>query len=272
MAARHRSWCFTINNFTSADWFSVKNLFKTAKYGVCGEETGEAGTPHLQGYVNLSNAVTLDAMKKSLTRAHLEVARGSDQDNQKYCSKQSTNVYEVGEVSVGQGARTDIREISRQIQDGTITLRQIMFDHPEMYVRYGRAFREMFNAGYTQRDGPPEVHWRWGAAGTGKTRHIMDRHSPKNVYIKDGTPWWDGYTQQEAICIDDFDNEIPYRTLLRILDRYHEQGQIKGGYVPINSPYIYITCEFPPSHFWQGNTLAQVTRRLTSVVEIKKYT
>ena len=52
---------------------------------------------------------------------------------------------------------------------------------------------------------------------------------------------WDGYKQQEAIIIDDFDNTIPYRTLLRMLDRY---GQVNDGYEKLKSNqqsiYIYI--------------------------------
>jgi len=77
--------------------------------------------------------------------------------------------------------------------------------------------------------------------------------------------WWDGYEQQEAIIIDDFDGKWPYRDLLRLLDRYPYQGQFKGGYFKVNSPYIYITCEFAPSYFWQGNEYAQVFRRLKEV-------
>lgn len=77
--------------------------------------------------------------------------------------------------------------------------------------------------------------------------------------------WWDGYEQQEAIIIDDFDGKWPYRDLLRLLDRYPYQGQYKGGYVKINSPYIYITCEYSPSFFWRGNEFAQIHRRLSEI-------
>lgn len=265
--SRHRAWCFTINNFSSSDWFAVKNLFKNAKYGICGEEIGATGTPHLQGYVHLVNALSLNVMKKCLTRAHLTVANGSDEDNKRYCSKDNKNIYEVGEISVGQGTRTDIKEITKKIKDREITLEDLMFDYPEMYVKYSRSFEKMFNAVSPVRSEPPKVFWRWGLAGTGKTRYCVEKHP--DHYIKDGTPWWDNYKQNEAIIIDDFDNQIPFRTLLKMLDRYDFQGQIKGGYVRINSPFIYITCEFPPEYYWSGNELAQVKRRLTFVEEIK---
>jgi len=84
----------------------------------------------------------------------------------------------------------------------------------------------------------------------------MTKFGQENIYSKDNTPWWDGYRQQQVIMIDDFEDDIPYRTLLKMIDRYQYQGQIKGGYVHINSPQMVITCEFPPSHFWSGNKLA----------------
>lgn len=266
--SRHRSWCFTINNFTESDWFSVKYLFRTAKFGICGEECGkETHTPHLQGYVNLTTALSLIALKKILPRAKLIVAMGNDQHNFDYCSKEGKNIYQVGEPSVGQGARTDISELTNKIRNQEITMEDIMFDYPDLYLRYSRSLEKMFNASMKERNTSPEVHWRWGLAGTGKTRYCIEKHP--SHYIKDGTPWWDNYTQEEAIIIDDFDNNIPYRTLLRLLDRNKFQGQVKGSYVQVNSPYIYITCEYPPEYYWQGNELAQVTRRLTSVQEIK---
>lgn len=267
--SRHRAYCFTINNPTEADHFAVTLLMKKAKYGIAGEEIGENGTPHIQGYVHLENPMSFVCLKKFLSRGHIEAANGDDRHNYDYCSKQG-KFKEWGQKSDGQGKRTDIKEIANLIKSGDITLNDIMFDYPDMYLKYSRSFEKMFNAVQPHREQQPEVHWRWGLAGTGKTRWVIQKHGANNVYIKDGTSWWDGYSQQDVILIDDFDNNIPYRTLLRILDRYRYQGQVKGGYVNINSPFIFITCEHPPSYYWRDNELDQVMRRLTSVLEIKK--
>lgn len=266
--SRHRSWCITINNFTDSDWFGIKYLFKKAAYGICGEEKGNLlQTPHLQAYVRLSSPLSLQIMKKSLPRAHLIIANGTDSENKDYCTKEGVNIYEVGELSIGQGNRSDIEEVTKLIRDGEITLEDLMFEYPKLYVKYSRSFEKMFNAVMKVRSQPPIVTWLYGLAGTGKTRYCVDTHPIH--YIKDNTPWWDGYTQQEAIIIDDFDNTIPFRTLLRIIDRYAYPAQVKGSYIQVNSPFIYITCEFPPEHFWAGNTLEQILRRITSVQEIK---
>lgn len=264
---RHRAWCFTTNNYSDADVNAVKMLMKKAKYGVIGFEKGDLlQTPHIQGYIHLQNPLSLIMLKKYLSRSHLEVANGTDEENFIYCSKQG-NFTEWGEKST-QGKRNDILDVAALIKEGDISLTDVMFDYPIVYVKYSRSLEKMFQAVQQHRTTPPEVHWRWGLAGVGKTRYVIDTYGEDNIYIKDNTQWWDGYNQQQVVLIDDFDNKIPYRTLLRILDRYRYSGQVKGGYVNLNSPYIYITGEHPPSWYWQSNELAQVERRLTSVQEI----
>ncbi len=55
-------------------------------YTIVGKETGESGTPNLQGYVVLRNS-RLSAMKKLLPKAHWEPAKGNTDQNVEYCSK-----------------------------------------------------------------------------------------------------------------------------------------------------------------------------------------
>ena len=265
--SRHRSWCFTINNYTASDVNAVKMLMMKAKYGVMGFEKGNLlQTPHIQGYIHLVNPLSLLCMKKYLSRSHLEVANGSDEDNFMYCSKEK-DYTEWGEKST-QGKRNDISDVAALIKAGDISLTDIMFDYPIVYVKYSRSLEKMFQAIQPHRECAPQVFWRYGLAGVGKTRYVIDTYGEENIYIKDNTQWWDGYNQQQVLLIDDFDNKIPFRTLLRILDRYRYSGQVKGGYVNLNSPLIYITCEFHPRVYWSDNELAQVERRLTSVLEI----
>jgi len=265
--SRHRSFCFTINNPDHSDLFGARLLARAAKYAIIGKETGANGTPHLQGYISLNHPCSFERMKKALPRAHIETSSGSDLQNQKYCSKEG-DFEEWGEPSEGQGSRVDLHEIAGLIRAKLVTLEGIMFDYPEIYFRYSTAIGRMMAAAMPPRETAPTVSWIWGKAGVGKTRYCVEKHPTH--YIKDNTMWWDNYTQQDAIIIDDYDTDsIPYRTFLRILDRYKYQGQVKGGYVNVNSPFIYITSEFPPDYFWEGNALAQVLRRIAIVQELK---
>ncbi len=264
----YRRLVITINNWTQQDLFAFKYLARKAVYAIAGAEVGEQGTPHIQGFIHLPNAKKGQEWKKQLPRAHFIPANGSDHSNQEYCGKENNILFETGEPSA-QGSRTDIKEITDKIKNLELSMDDIMWDYPDMYLRYHKAFEKMFSSLKPVRTNPPQVYWIWGKSGVGKTRRAVEGHKDSH-YIKDNTIWWDGYEQQEAIIIDDFEADIPFRVLLRMLDRYQYQGQVKGGYVHINSNYIYITSEFHPAYFYgdSENKLKQVLRRITSVIEI----
>lgn len=65
----------------------MSQLSTGSKYWVIGKEVGEQGTPHLQCYFNFKNQKRFSTLKKAVPRAHWEKARGTVQENLKYCSK-----------------------------------------------------------------------------------------------------------------------------------------------------------------------------------------
>ncbi|AGC84159.1 putative replication-associated protein 1 [Cyclovirus roach] len=98
-----RRFVFTLNNYSEEQYVrAIDFLQHYCKYGVVGKETGESGTPHLQGFCNLKKQMRFNTIKAKLDNAiHLEKANGSDTDNQKYCTK-SGDYFETGTPS-GQG-------------------------------------------------------------------------------------------------------------------------------------------------------------------------
>lgn len=87
-----KRWCFTINNYSQAEKDGVLHFLSSEdiRYGIVGDEVGANGTPHLQGFFSLrSKRLRLTAIKKisGFERAHLEPAKGNDESNRKYCSK-----------------------------------------------------------------------------------------------------------------------------------------------------------------------------------------
>lgn len=256
---RARNWCFTLNNYTNVDEVNIQGLEST--YLVYGREKGESGTPHLQGYVEFENPRAMSSIKKLTSdKIHLERRKGTAQQAALYCKKDG-DVYESGTIS-RQGSRTDLEDVAELIKQ-RCPLIEIASEHPTTFVKYHRGLQALKYQlhGDRDKDHPPVIAWYWGKTGVGKTRFAYEFHDG-NVYIKDGTSWWDGYEQQEGILIDDFDGKWPFRNFLRLLDRYPYQGEIKGGWVKINSPYIHITCSYPPGHWYRGDDLEQVERRL----------
>jgi len=256
-----RNVCFTLNNYTQKEFDDIKAW--ECDYLVVGEEVGEEGTPHLQGYVEWSGSKRFNTMKKLNPRIHWEGRKGSAAQAAAYCMKDGV-FFCVGNISQ-QGTRTDLSTVCTAIKEGKSN-KEIAMEYSTQFVKYHKGLHELRLAQLEHRKEAPKVYWRWGETGTGKTRGCIEKH-PDSFYIKDGTQWWNDYLQEEAIIIDDFDGHWPFRDLLRLLDRYPYQGQFKGGYVKINSPYIYITCEHPPDFYWEGNELAQILRRITEITK-----
>jgi len=186
--------------------------------------------------------------------------RGTPEEASVYCKK-AGQFWEVGELPV-QGKRSDLVAVAERVRSGA-SLVEIAEEAPGMFVRYSKGLTVLKMTLLRDRTEMPAVAWLWGPSGAGKSRYAVDLGF--SFYIKDGTQWWDGYDGQECIIIDDFDGKWPLRDFLRLLDRYPYQGQFKGGYVRINSPLIYITCEFPPEGIWNGTELKQVLRRIARI-------
>lgn len=204
-----------------------------------------------------------NAEGKWVEPVHWEVRRGTAAQASDYCKKEK-NFQEFGTLSQ-QGKRTDLEEIGAAITSGS-SIHEVAMTYPGSYIRYSKGITALKEAMIDWKprnpDSPPKIVWRWGLAGVGKTRSAYEAH--KSVYLKTTPKWWNGYEMQEAIIIDDFEpKDWEFRELLRFLDRYPYRGESKGGMLEINSPFIYITCEHPPTNYWgDANKLEQIMRRI----------
>lgn len=276
LGKKSRRWAFTINNYTKDDIKIVKSL--DADYCIYGYEVGDNGTPHIQGYCQYkSTSRRLGEMKKRLPRAHLEVALGSPEQNIEYCkgyhggklkAEEENEYHEKGDPPA-QGKRSDLESVKDDLK--TKPMCEVVDNHFNTFLKYGRMMKEYRLIMQKHRTEPPIVEWVYGPTGIGKSRYAYTKSD--SVYIKDQTPWWDLYDQEDVIVIDDFDGKWPFRDLLRLLDRYPYQGQIKGGYVKINSKYIIITCDRTMEDVYDGilseHEMSQLKRRISIVKQIK---
>lgn len=101
-------WCFTLNNYDdeSIQLLQTQLTADNCTYAVVGKEVGESGTPHLQGYVHLKKKIRFSSIKTLLPNGcHIEAARGTDQQNETYCSKDGSIVLQVGTPTKGTSER-----------------------------------------------------------------------------------------------------------------------------------------------------------------------
>ena len=66
--SRSRAWCFTLNNYSSDDIALLLGKVEDGffRYVTFGEEVGENGTPHLQGFAYFADAKSMSAIIKKL--------------------------------------------------------------------------------------------------------------------------------------------------------------------------------------------------------------
>jgi hypothetical protein len=88
--------------------------------------------------------------------------------------------------------------------------------------------------------------WYWGAPGLGKSHKV--RKSEPELYLKAQNKWWDGYSGEKAVLLDDFDKGgICLGHYLKIwTDKWACNGEIKGSTIPLNHDRFYITSNYSP--------------------------
>lgn len=109
----------------------------------------------------------------------------------------------------------------------------------------------------------------WGSTGTGKSRRAWDE-AGLDAFPKDpNTKFWDGYSGQQHVVIDEFRGAISISHFLRWLDRYPVIVEIKGSSCVLKATTFWITSNLSPDDWYDGldnETKLALRRRFTSVV------
>lgn len=279
MAGRYRAWVVVINNPEDNDiacLIRVRDYYKdyNIRYAIFGNEVGENGTPHLQGYISFDKAKTFKWVKE-LTggRAHIEQAKGNDVQNGTYCSKEGSIALEVGEKKVP-GKRNDLIEIRQAIALGAGVVQLIEDDKVKNYqqIKIAEVLLKYMEA---VRDWQPEVIWIYGPSGCGKSRlaHEMTEGERRYVKMSGSGKWWDGYDAHKFVILDDFrDSHMAITDLLGLLDRYACRVESKGGSRQFLATKIVITSILPPDMQYlaaKGEPTEQILRRITKVIPME---
>lgn len=252
--SRSRAWCFTLNNY---DGVLLPASFPKEPCYLCyGEEVGENGTPHLQGYVFLPNAVGLSFVRAVAPDAHWEVSRGSPEQNRDYCRKDGIFT-EFGELPV-QGKRNDLLAVRDSISAG-LSIPDLAAKHFGPFIRYHRGVflaYDLLSPLSRPRESPPRIEIHVGPTGCGKTRNAFAAYPDAWVSPPGPLQWFDGYNGQKSVILDEFHGGLmTYSSLLRLLDRYPLRLPIKGSFTNWRPDNICITTNSHPRHWYSKEVL-----------------
>lgn len=259
----------------------LKVELKDARYCIWQKEKcPDTGRLHLQGYTEFKNAIRITGAKKWLgdQSAHFETRKGTREQAQEYCKKTESRVegpWELGEWIKGQGARSDLAEIKEMVKAGA-TDRDIAEEHPSSFIRYTRgikALREAYLEEWSQQYRDIKVEILWGPAGSGKTRYAYDTYGIANVYKKTQPAkelWWDGYSGQDVLLIDDFYGWISKNEMLAVMDIYPLQLPVKGSFTWAAWHTIIITSNSEPKTWYHDGLGEAFERRISKIRHVTK--
>ncbi len=245
--SRSRAYVFTLNNWTPTDL----DLLLTAPYTylVYGKETGDTGTPHLQGYLYFKTVKTVKQVTVWLPRAFIEKRHGTHEQAREYCIKDG-DVFEDGKPpKLGRQTVADKIELNKRLRDETLN------DLVEEGVLSMYSVRSIKNARMDlQQEATPYTHtgtrglWIYGPPGTGKS-HFARTNYP-SLYIKPQNKWFDGYAGEDAILLDDFDFAGLGHNLKIWADKWSCSGEVKGGKVNLIHKTFIVTSNYQIHELW----------------------
>lgn len=269
------NFVFTINNPTEDDEELItSNVGDDDTSFICyviyGHEEGDGGTYHLQGFCQLHKQKTLRQVKKIFPRAHIEKVLGTQLQAIQYCKKDG-HFDEYGKLRKhgGKGSANKKRYdmIKKDIIEDKRPLREVILEcengaqikFAEMMEKYG---------GLEEKTHDVSVYWYYGPTGCGKSHTAFSLINKKSYWMSaNDLKWFDGYSGQEDVLIDDFRGSFcNFAFLLRLLDKYPLNVPVKGSFVRWCPKRIFITCPFHPKDCYNGiEDKSQLIRRITEI-------
>lgn len=228
---RSRTWFFTYNNYEKDECHKITEYLKGTEY-VFQEETGENGTPHLQGCIKFKNAKRFQEIKNVWPKWHLEKCK-KWQAAIEYCTKKETR---TGEIF------TNI-EFEDELED---TL-------PKELHQWQQDILDLIK----EKPNTRKIHWYYDHEGNiGKTtlaKHICI-HNKRAIYVS-GKATDIKYAiatmklKPKIVIMDiprSMEQYVSYQAIEEIKNGIFFSSKYESGQVLFNTPHFIIFANFHP--------------------------
>ncbi|MCL2357931.1 MAG: replication protein [Defluviitaleaceae bacterium] len=238
---RSRKWQLTINNPEkhgySRDYVKeILGSFKALAYWCMADEIGEEGTPHTHLYMAFKNAARFSAIKKKFPKVHIEMARGTTQENKDYIfkigkwakdKKREGHVEEsreeYGEIPLErQGARNDLNDLMDEIKEGRAII-DIIEENPQhmgKLVVMEKVKQDLMYRDKRKEKRDVSVTYVHGETRTGKTSSILEKYDYECYRVTDYDNPFDRYNGEDVIVMDEFRNSLKLKDMLVCMEGY----------------------------------------------------
>lgn len=280
MVLQCKHYAFTVwpnnlnNKFTSVhEWFDfAKDRTAGVKYLVMQLEVAPSTKQvHVQGFVSFQQTKRINVVANHFGGIDKEVFQkmkkgATPWDNKVYCTKEDSRLpgavpFEYGEVpQPGEKPAADesrLEAFIKAMEKDSLTV--AMDNDPSTYVRSHSGLDKL--AGIYQGRKIPQmrevtVYVAWGTtSGSGKSHFAHTWDSVEHTFPVPDLRHkerlnLDGYMGQRTLLVEDYEGEIEFRSLLRMLDKYKAQFNTKGGMVWGVWDTVIITSNKHPSRWY----------------------
>lgn len=258
------------------------------------EKCPETGRYHIQGYLHVKKKCGISSIIQKFKdcedawfwcNPHFEKCKSTHLHCLNYCTKEDTRVLGPWvwpldyKEEKGKGKRSDLDKIVELANSG-FSIDEIAAEHPTTTLRYNKHIQWYIDS-YNRRNGNNNINFDnnievtclIGPAGCGKTRYVIEKYPDCFQLTKNGdTIWFDGYSNQEVLLIDDFDGWIPFKMFLKITDKYSNLTlPIKGSTAKSKWKKVFITSNSKPDSWYtykSDHDKQAVIRRISHTINM----
>lgn len=238
---RKQAWRFTCNNPTLAHRSAIQSLKWTfLHYGL--ENAPTTGTPHLQGYIHLTDAQSRSSICKKCPGFDFRTCNGSAESNVEYCSKgnqpkeeyeelgrkgpnyglvdgKPVEIFSEGRMPLSAKAKS-VSALEEKKQKSLKRIRdaremdeeEFENEYPDFVTFHHNSLENLRSTGKVKLEGlqGPLVNlWLHGRARCGKGEYVKTRY-PDHYKQSAAKPYWTRYRGQSVVWIDEASPEMAY--------------------------------------------------------------